>query len=60
MSGKTCSICGKWFNDSEFSYGGRDNRSYCKQCNKEEKLAYTRGGKEEAHRYREDMRNKWK
>jgi len=59
MDGKTCSICGKWFNNSEFSYGNRDNRSYCKQCNKEEKLAY-KGGKEAARQYREIMRSKWK
>jgi hypothetical protein len=57
--GKTCSICGKWFNCSEFEYGNRNNRSYCKKCNKEERAAYAQGGTEAAREYREEMRSKW-
>ena len=59
-SGKNCSICGKWFEYSEFSYGNREGRSYCQKCNSEEKAAYSHGGKEAARQYREEMRSKWK
>jgi hypothetical protein len=44
QSGKPCSICGRLFPFDEFSYGNRDNRSYCQQCNREEKQAYSEGG----------------
>jgi len=60
LSRKACSICGKSFPLSEFSYGNREGRSYCKQCSKAEKQAYTRGGVEGAQAYREAMRAKWK
>lgn len=59
-TGKTCSICGKWFANSEFIYGNRENRSYCQRCNQEEKKAYSHGGAEAARKFREDMRSKWK
>jgi hypothetical protein len=58
-SQKTCSICGTSFPLSLFSYGNRPNRSYCPACNKAEKAAYTRGGREAARAFREDMRRKW-
>lgn len=60
INGKLCSICGKNFPHSEFSYGNRDNRSYCQNCNTEEKAAYSQGGTEGARKYREEMRAKWK
>ncbi len=59
-SGKDCSICGKRYPYSEYQYGNRENRSYCQQCNAEERAAYSQGGTEAARRYREDMRSKWK
>lgn len=57
---KSCSICGKSFPLQEFSYGQRENRSYCKSCNKEERLAYAKGGAEAARAFREAMRAKWR
>ena len=57
---KQCSICGEHFPPSEFSYGNRDDRSYCRNCDKAEKAAYSRGGTEAAHHFRESMRAKWK
>jgi hypothetical protein len=69
---KRCSICGRYFPANEFSYGRRDNRSYCRQCNREEKAAYRQGykqgcrqggheagckaGRQAAHEYREHKR----
>ncbi|MDH4230640.1 MAG: hypothetical protein OEW04_01260 [Nitrospirota bacterium] len=53
LTDKQCSICGKRFPVAEFSYGRRDNRSYCKKCNKEEVAAYRQGGVEAARDYRE-------
>ncbi len=58
--GKTCSICGEWHNYEEFSYGNRENRSYCLKCSREEKRAYSSGGAEAATAYRENQRAKWK
>ena len=60
MSLKACSICGKSFPLSEFTYGNRENRSYCRTCNKEERQAYAEGGRESARAYREEMRKSWK
>lgn len=57
---KACSICGREYPHSEFTYGNRENRSYCKQCNREEKAAYRRGGVEEASKYRDKKRLTWK
>lgn len=57
--GKSCSICGGWFQKAEFSYGNKDNRSYCQQCNKEEKMAYTQGGVEAARKYKKEKRESW-
>ena len=59
VDGKMCSICGKWFLYSEFEYGNRENRSYCKKCNSEERAAYSQGGTEAAREYREERRSKW-
>jgi hypothetical protein len=59
-SGKQCSICGKWNPLSEFTYGNRANRSYCRRCDKEEKAAYARGGVDAARAYRELKRVEWK
>ena len=57
---KACSICGKSFALAEFAYGNRDNRSYCRQCDRADKQAYSQGGVEAARAYREGMRAKWK
>ena len=57
---KACSICGKSYLVAEFSYGNRDNRSYCRACNKAEIAAYSAGGKEAARRFREEQRANWK
>ena len=59
-SQKSCSICGKSFPMNEFSYGNRENRSYCSSCDKAEKAAYSAGGKEAARSFREEMRRRWK
>lgn len=59
-NGKSCSICGTWFHASEFNYGYRENRSYCRKCNKEEKAAYNSGGVTAARQYREMKRAGWK
>lgn len=56
---KACSICGRWYPYSEFEYGNRENRSYCRSCNKEDQAAYSQGGAEAAREYREEMRSKW-
>ena len=55
---KACSICGKSFPLAEFTYGNRENRSYCRQCDRAEKQAYSQGGAEAARAYREVMRAK--
>ncbi len=60
MTQKTCSICNRGYPDAEFTYGNRENRSYCRRCDKEEKAAYASGGVEAATRFREEMRRKWK
>ena len=57
---KSCSICGASFPLKEFSYGNRDNRSYCQRCSKAERAAYVKGGREAARAFREAMRSKWK
>jgi len=56
---KACSICGRSLSLSEFAYGNRENRSYCRQCSRAEKQAYSRGGVQAARAYREAMRAKW-
>lgn len=60
LSRKTCSICGVSFLMGEFSYGNRNNRSYCKACDKGEKAAYAKGGTEAARNFRDEKRSKWK
>ncbi|HCE67898.1 MAG TPA: hypothetical protein DER40_10370 [Geobacter sp.] len=60
LGGKSCSVCGDWFSAEEFIYGGRENRSYCKPCNKEARTAYRIGGVEAARKYRRDKRAAWK
>lgn len=59
MDKKACSICGKTFPISEFSYGKKDNRSYCRACDKAEKAEYAAGGKEAARQFRDEQREKW-
>jgi hypothetical protein len=59
-NGKACSICGERYPSTEFEYGNREGRSYCKQCNKEERAAYSLGGADAARKYREDMRSRSK
>jgi hypothetical protein len=56
---KPCAICGVTYPMTEFSYGNRDNRSYCRSCDRAEKAAYRKGGTEAARKYREEMRLKW-
>ena len=58
-TGKACSICGKWHTTEEYHYGNRENRSYCRICNKEEKSAYSLGGVDAARKYRDDKRRFW-
>ena len=60
QSEKSCSICGVSFPLYEFSYGNKDNRSYCRACDKAEKLAYASGGTEAAQKFRDEQRAKWK
>lgn len=57
---KTCSICGLAKSLDSFSYGNRDNRSYCEACNKKEREAYQLGGRPAARTFREQERAKWK
>ena len=57
-NGKSCSICGTWFPSAEFSYGNRENRSYCQKCNVEERKARAQGGGEAAKEFRNGMREK--
>ena len=57
---KTCSICGVSKPIGDFTYGNRENRSYCPPCSKAEKSAYVAGGTEAARSYRESMRKQWK
>jgi hypothetical protein len=59
MNQRACSICGKTFPAAEFSYGNKENRSYCRACDKAEKSAYSAGGKEAARQFREEQRAKW-
>jgi hypothetical protein len=59
-SRKSCSICGVDFPMPEFTYGKRENRSYCQSCNRAERRAYRHGGKEAARKFREDMRATWR
>jgi hypothetical protein len=58
--GKPCSICGVWHVLSEYNYGNKENRSYCRTCDKEEKVAYRLGGKDAARSFRETKRFAWK
>ena len=58
-NGKGCSICGKWFQHSEFRYGNRENNSYCTKCNSENSTVYNLGGTVAATAYREKQRAKW-
>lgn len=57
---KSCSICGRSFPLSTFSYGNRENRSYCLECARREKQAYNRGGPGAAREFREALRSTWK
>ena len=58
-SDKVCSICGVSYPASEFTYGNRDNRSYCRACDKAEKAVYAKGGAEAARQFRDEQRIKW-
>lgn len=57
--GKSCSICGDSFPESEFHYGGKTKQSYCRTCNREVSAAYATGGKEAARAFREEKRANW-
>jgi hypothetical protein len=50
---------GNWFPTEEFHYGNRENRSYCRTCNKEGQVAYIQGGAEAAREYRANKRTIW-
>jgi len=60
MNGKNCNVCGKWFEQDQFTYGNRDNNSYCKACAKEYGEHYTKGGTVATRKWLDDMRTKWK
>lgn len=60
IAGKTCSVCGTWYDASEYSYGRRSNRSYCRTCNRLEKAAYRKGGVAAAEQFRNEQRATWK
>lgn len=57
---KACSICGRSFSFPEFAYGNREDRSYFRQCDKEEKAAYGKGCVEEVRKFRDERTAKWK
>jgi hypothetical protein len=57
-AGKTCSICSEWHRMSEYDYGNRPNRSYCRRCNKEERAAYNKGGTKATKAYRDSYKEK--
>ena len=57
---KSCSICGVSFPMAEFSYGNREDRSYCKACDKGERAAKAKGGLEAARQFRDEKRRGWK
>lgn len=57
--GKQCSICGKLYDHAEFSYRNKENRSYCRSCDKEEMAERKKGGNESAREYRENKRGEW-
>ncbi|MGV3570354.1 MAG: hypothetical protein ACO1PB_07115 [Ramlibacter sp.] len=59
-SQKTCSICGQSYPLGEFTYGKRENRSYCQECSRRERQAYSRGGASEARAFRDEMRRAWR
>ena len=59
-SGKLCSVCGVLYPHDEFCYRNRENRSYCRTCDKEVSVAYAKGGTEAAHQYRESRRASWR
>ena len=59
MNGKNCSVCGKWFEQDEFTYGNRDNNSYCKACVKEYSEQYVKGGTVATRKWLDDMHTKW-
>lgn len=57
---KLCSICGESKSLDAFSYGNRDNRSYCFNCNKIDQRIYSSEGLDAVHAWRDEMRRKWK
>jgi len=57
---KSCSVCGVTFPIEEFTYGNRENRSYCKSCDAAVSKAYAQGGTTAARAFREEQRRKWK
>ena len=57
---KACSVCGKSFPRDEFSYRNRENRSYCRACDRAVSAAHAKGGAEAARQFRAEQRSKWK
>jgi len=57
---KSCSVCGVSFLLAEFTYRNRENRSYCKSCDKAVSSVHAQGGPEAARAYREEQRRKWR
>lgn len=58
MNGKSCIVCNKWYDQSKFTYGNRDNNSYCITCARTYGKKYTEGGTMATQRWLELMRSK--
>ena len=60
MKTKQCSICDIEKDLSSFTYGNREDRSYCCDCYKADQKIYSRDGLEAVHDWRDKMRNSWR
>ena len=59
ISQKSCAICGKTFPLAEFTYGNKENNSYCRACCAAHSAAYASGGRAATRKFRDEMRAKW-
>ena len=59
MKTKQCSICGIEKDLSNFTYGNREDRSYCSECNSKDQSIYQREGLDAVRKWRDDMRKSW-
>jgi hypothetical protein len=57
-AGKTCVVCGKWYPQSVFEYGGRINNSYCGICKAEYARIYAKEKSAGTRRWLAEMRLK--